>query len=1211
MLKNILFIGCGGSGGMTLRYAMDQIRADLKARTGRDVVPQKWQFVHIDAPATEEGLGRGQLRVVTDYNSGARVVGSYQSLSSALSYENLNDALMQTAASKSGGPNRLSEAVKIGSTAPRYVGRLDQLNQVPLTDGAGAVRLLGRTLVLNRIGEVVKAIRNAHQRMNGNDAAQEGADIADKCPELALDPNNTANAQTMIFISGSMAGGTGASILLDVALAAKAAIPNSQTSVFGFMPDTFTNLAVGITANHTGNSIAMATELMAFMATSTARSVQEDRALFETLGIAGNVGGGNNAPIDRFYPIGLAQGTGGVVSHQNADPSSVYRRCGRGLARLVMSTKAFNDYISYTLANPRQQPVDPQFLGWGSDDRRSPWASFGYASLSMGRDRFREYAAQRVARVAVDTLVSGHATPDDPTPADQQLRRRVDVRLATCLQDIGVPYFDDSQGNIDRPTLAKGWLSQVISDMVQPLVQDFRGRLAKHIPALVGDDTAQTREWLTRIGLVNRDATVRADFDAISRDLDVEVRQKLIPFVAGLQERILDVVRCGIADFGLDYGQELIQRIAGDSLKPLQGELTGLGRYTTGFNLEMPTLNSVHQQLQVNGRAKVLAGLGQVTQTAVDQGIASQLQNNIAGMAATRLADVMASMLTDFLKPLRDELNVELLQLRNARKLQPKNTGVEVFYTDYYQNWPEEGRVPSRFEQAHNEEVLTAPKDFPQIYQTQLRRQFDREPDWQSAQKHFVVATITGQWDTRGGEQAPNDLLTVTRSWKPSALAEPGEESQAAKFSLRTTTKNIVDRALKYIDRKDGAFHGFISQDINGFLTDATANSVETSDREKLVIDKFMTVMNRAQPMVAVDKNIAASVHMNVDGIFRNLSFSNIPFMATPLGTQILNLVQQRAEFTPQTISQLEQQVEEGQPTKGVTRVDVFGSYEIYQPVVYSSLFKPLRDAWHAKNAQHNEMTFGRRTRTLTGFSIFSDAERQALIRGWLIGRQMGLVRYPQLATPGTAEVYDLETNSWLSFPEDLYYPPSEFHPNFYDVEWLPSVLASSCIALLDWYGVNQQVVQTQALNPLRAYRALRRLHDTRDNLAQNFPAQSKKLLSQFIETGEGPLGPVKLAEGTTTREERRDAFVDACQRAIDKAYKPAFLTPQTAFQTVKTTREALSLPLVADLAQEIVEALAELIKLAKDAYDNPTYGTPGATPTPDTDHVQFDAFGF
>lgn len=58
-MKKFLVVGCGGSGGSTLHFIMDQLRADLRSH-GITELPPAWQFLHIDVnpePPRTKGLG--------------------------------------------------------------------------------------------------------------------------------------------------------------------------------------------------------------------------------------------------------------------------------------------------------------------------------------------------------------------------------------------------------------------------------------------------------------------------------------------------------------------------------------------------------------------------------------------------------------------------------------------------------------------------------------------------------------------------------------------------------------------------------------------------------------------------------------------------------------------------------------------------------------------------------------------------------------------------------------------------------------------------------------------------------------------------------------------------------------------------------------------------------------------------------------------------
>jgi hypothetical protein len=59
-MRRFLVVGCGGSGGKTLAYLMDQLRSDL-GKDGIDKLPAGWQFVFVDVPSGvddgPDGLG--------------------------------------------------------------------------------------------------------------------------------------------------------------------------------------------------------------------------------------------------------------------------------------------------------------------------------------------------------------------------------------------------------------------------------------------------------------------------------------------------------------------------------------------------------------------------------------------------------------------------------------------------------------------------------------------------------------------------------------------------------------------------------------------------------------------------------------------------------------------------------------------------------------------------------------------------------------------------------------------------------------------------------------------------------------------------------------------------------------------------------------------------------------------------------------------------
>ena len=68
-----------------------------------------------------------------------------------------------------------------------------------------------------------------------------------------------------------------------------------------------------------------------------------------------------------------------------------------------------------------------------------PWGTYGFSSLSMGRDRYAEYAAQRLARSAADKLLHGHLQPGNPASGNEQLESLLSSQWDAICGSLGLP----------------------------------------------------------------------------------------------------------------------------------------------------------------------------------------------------------------------------------------------------------------------------------------------------------------------------------------------------------------------------------------------------------------------------------------------------------------------------------------------------------------------------------------------------------------------------------------------------------------------------------------------------------------------------------------------------------------------------------------------------------------------------------------------------
>ena len=220
-MRRFLVVGCGGSGGATLAYMMDQLRSELLA-AGVYSLPMGWQFVHIDVPSGAEtgpdGLGNVVVQGGTYIGAGPQG-SSYAILDSALSQRMASESALDT----------------IATWAPRQP---DEVTN-PISAGAGQYRAIGRMITLSKAGEIRQRLQTAWDQLFRVEAMSEMAQL--DVPGMGdFDPNEPP----LVLVVSSMAGGAGASMALDICrlLTLVSGLDPKLMGVFMVTPDIFDSL---------------------------------------------------------------------------------------------------------------------------------------------------------------------------------------------------------------------------------------------------------------------------------------------------------------------------------------------------------------------------------------------------------------------------------------------------------------------------------------------------------------------------------------------------------------------------------------------------------------------------------------------------------------------------------------------------------------------------------------------------------------------------------------------------------------------------------------------------------------------------------------------------------------------------------------------------------------------------------------------------------
>ncbi|ROP64138.1 tubulin-like doman-containing protein [Curtobacterium sp. PhB115] len=1168
-MKKFLIVGCGGSGGATLSYLMDQLQSDL-ARHGIESLPAGWQFVQVDVPVAANAEAK-PLPTVPDL--GGQYIGTG---ATGVGYSVLDEGISERL--------RSADALgDIGTWAPRAPGEVP----VAISQGAGQYRAVGRMIALSRTEDVRAGLQRAWTELYRLETNAEMTALSQRVPGLG---DFSPNDPPIVLLVSSMAGGAGASMALDVARIL-GLLPNLEPELVGmFMvsADIFDGLPEPARSGVRSNSLAMLGEIVAAQS-GAARDHDVDvlRALGQTVSTARAV------PFQRVFPVGRFVGAEQTLFGDGSQ-QAVYRGLGRGLAALIASGTAAEQFAAYDLTNTGGLGGDRNPLGWGVSWDKLQWGSFGFASLGMGRERYREYAAQRIARSAADRLVVGHMQRGDTSSSQQQASVLLDGQWSRVLAALALPAED---GAAPTPQQVQAWFAETAFDRDASAKEAARlvdQHIANGVPRADGGDTVAA-EWL---------GTVRG-FLSRNRSLALKaVSQTAFRWAYGWQEsfvrRLTDVVDEAIGTFGLAYAALLLERLdiyIENSVAPLLEQI-GSRR------LE---IDSVPKRFA----DRIAAMRGRITNSSavVDELIVefrTQYQNVLwsesAELAGALLADARGNLVT----PLRSAVLESLRLLERDREASTDGVGLARLETTVYRAWPSDDDVvvPPRFDVAHNEVLLTRASEFPAQYEADVRGAVEPEigTSFPAARSAVVQSAVRGLWKTTGGDQAPRGLVELDIPWRSRVFSvnpetDVVEVPATARFTVHAKVEEVLDRARAFVRRPDESFDVFCRTSLKSFVRGENATEFERTERATQIATRFREALSLARPLVSVNAVGVQRIHQRQ--VEYRYKFSTVPFAEEGTVTETLRSVLSEDPRVDSTSVDNFANALTG--AEGVTRIDIFGSYPNYSPLVFGSVLGPVAAQWGSLPAQARaDWWKWRRARPLTASLPMGPEERRAMVAGWFIGQLTGEIVLPNEPYTDPVTIWDPQTSTWAPFPNPLLTPPSRFLARN---DWMPAVLESLLIAIARVHeggGFD--------LTPLRPYVLLRSLADASTD---GGPAQgigttaARERIAAWVwepRTRSGVDGVVAGVERTAV--ERADgalAWLDRIHAFIGENYVgPEFSGPAATgtFARVPDRGTASATPFFRDLAEDAYVVLAELRAVVQDARDHRPSPT-GSGPAP------------
>lgn len=1119
-LRRVLVVGCGGSGGKTLCYMLDQLQSDL-ARFGVHTIPSGWKFVSIDVPVGPErgpeGLERHTVRSL-----GADYIG----VGTAAGYSSVHATVFDTAASRQVLPDLATWAPRTPNTG------------VPVSEGAGQYRAIGRVLTLSRLQQINAGLQRAWDDLNSTAARAEMQEATSRLlgSQISFDPG----LPPVVLVVSSMAGGAGASMALDVcrSLASIQGVNPDLVAVFMVGADVFSYLPPADRAGVNANSLAMMGEIIAAQSGAAADSDGRLWSAFGTTDVQSPV------PFARVFPIGSMSGMAGRSARfGDGRAVTIYRGLSRGLTALMTSPTAMGDFVSYDLGNLEGLTFRQDKFGWSSSANRMVWGSMGFASLSMGRDRYAEYAAQRLARGAVDRLVKGHLRDDSTASPDEQLRELVASQHPHILRSLSLW---DGEGDFYGWFNTAGWEKGEVARRANGIVADH---LTPHLPESVASDGATWAQQVRR--------QLSAQAKRLSDDGEDAVYRWAFDYCEALCERIIGVVGGAVGQFGLPYGRAIVEDLA-QHLRTISGQArVAEQRYadTAPDGLDDQTEGLL-------GQVRRTLTNGQAILDAVVSGATRQLGKRLRGQACGYLARVWDDLGSSFLAPLSQALSREFGELDRAVGATAQGLGLAVLDTDEYAEWPTEQAVPLRFDQATSEVLLTSSADYPGAFTSHVVAALPGRTRYQEAREEILTAVIEGRWPTVGGSELPGDLIEVLRPTRPAVFDHDPRDGRPlvpapGSFGVRTTTDDVLTRARMFVDRPQASFRTFCDESLRDYLTPSgTLPPSEQRDREARLSERFVEALQLALPLSQPNEHVVQQMHNA--SVQYQYKFSAIPFIGMPVATALRGRIVGDNQIDQQRVlGRFDEALDDDLRAR---RIEIFGSYPNYAPICFESVLEPARTQWRSATDVFSREPFWkwRRSRPLTGALPCSADERRAMIAGWFLGQITGHLDVGR----DPIRIYSDERGSWLGLPDPLV-TSSQWLRN-HPEDLLPAVLESMLLAVAS-------AGSTRDLSALWPYQALRTLWD--DSAMQAAPpdrVSGVRTLERWLQ-GEAPVGGQSLVEIPTGagRAERATAakeFLAAKRDAISQF---------TA--GVRHLAEAQQLAMIADLGPDLAWALGAL----------------------------------
>ena len=1012
MLRPLLIIGVGGSGGKTIRSMIQAFERKFVSARYDGGIPKAWQFLQIDTTYDGKEFPAPML----DKDSFHQVLppgdGFYEVLHSISNRGNTADQQKMLS-----GWGVANSSVNLGM-------------------GAGQVRAIGRQAgVADSVG-TLKAINTAISKMLDPTGLAELSNLAS-----ALQMGQPiATPQALIF--ASVGGGTGAGIFIDVAELLKRASDDAWTKeaiAFLYTSEVFTNLNAGA-KDVAKNALGAFNELIAGKWVGLS---DRSEFLYQKLGLppvaqADNYEFGCKGNI--LIGTRNKAGTDISIGNDGQGQNEVFLTVGEAIAGVLGDDVTSEWLFQVAFVNITQTKSAIDNSGMSPNSSKYPTltaAGIGFGQLSLGADRVVDYVADALTRSQVQKLLWPEFDIDakkEGSSTQSVIEEKANKLWPNFLID---SQLDEkgSQDQIINALFIDGWQNEVrafaknvsrtsvgekplpISDYTRRVFAEWNTEHPKFVKQLQDKIQVNAQKWVPKI---------QSHFqDHVARTLTNEGYSVTL--------KLVDRLKKELSDYSL---AELIRESKEKSEAVFNPDQTAFLRFIQETSEGLTGVGSQNSQF--------LEKVG----NELARSLAFRVISHVNSLGASLIQDILQNFFEPVIKSMVDaryDLHKEIVR---SEKKDEKQTPFEKF-----PKWGK-GEVSDVYKPRTIERILIDPSEYEAAYEMYAKIDSKGNPPFNVSITNALLGTKLNPQD---GDPNPQRLIETKMPWTTGVReAQDGMGTPVGKVSwfFNTSLQLLGVRNRKWLKDRDSAFGKFTNIAIKDFLEAEGLDRSVQDDREQKFVKEFQAMLSLAQPLVLLNDNAMNYVKSvgsggNASGML--LKSSKLPVdINSPLGKKCTNVLQNFGEdpadgsFEQNWFS----------PTSTSRSLYACSTTQASLPAwAFASLTDPiLKQAAISKNNSQTWQQFwdGRRARPLSEAIPFETEMRKSIITGWFIASLFGLREIDGKINGFKAKVWNstLQTPGWSNFPDPLLDTKKEDATRLW---MLPAILTSAGLALCEF----------------------------------------------------------------------------------------------------------------------------------------------------------------